>query len=91
MRALQALTGGPSIEVNAQNVDGVNGTYRLHLPVAAPVKAAFASGAPLVFAPDATAAGKYTIQANAPDRLPQDKPANISGGTGQSVNFNYGP
>jgi len=91
VRALQALTGGPAIEVGADNVDGVAGSYRLHLPVAAPVKAAFAAGAPLVFAPDATAAGKYTIQAHAPDRSPQDKPATISGGTGQTVNFTYGP
>jgi hypothetical protein len=91
VRALQALTGGPTIEVAHQPVDSVQGSYRFHLPVAAPVKAAFAAGTPLVFAPDTAAAGKYTIQAQAPGRATQDKPADISAGTGVAVNFVYGP
>ena len=88
VRALQVLTGGPTIEVSHQNVDAVLGTYRLHLPVGAPVKATFVSPlTALVFTPDATAAGKYTIQAQSPGHTTQDKPANISGGTSVGVNF----
>jgi hypothetical protein len=89
VRALQALTGGPTIELGNQPVDSVLGSYSFRLPVAASVRAPF--GASLVFAPDAAAAGRYTIQALSPDRGIQEKPANISGGTSVGVNFNYGP
>ena len=89
--ALQSLTGGPSIELGEQAVDSVLGTYRFHLPVGAPVKAAFAGGGALSFAPDAAAAGKYTIQAQSPGRATQNKPADISGGTSTAVNFAFGP
>ena len=89
-QATQALAGGPVIEVGRQSVDSVLGTYRFHLPVGAPVKAAFAAGAALTFAPDATAAGKYSIQVQSPGRAMQTKPADITGGNA-TVNFSYGP
>ncbi len=88
-RALQALTGGPTIEVGSQHVDALLGSYRFQLPVAAPVKAPFVAGAPLVFAPDPPAAGKYTIQMDSPGRASQAKPADISAGTGLTVNFDF--
>jgi hypothetical protein len=89
VRALQPLTGGPTIELDNQPVDSVLGSYSFRLPVAAPVKAPYA---PLLsFAPDAAAAGKYTVQAQAPGRATQEKPANISGGASVGVNFSYGP
>jgi hypothetical protein len=92
VRALQPLTGGPTIELGNQHVDSVLGTYRFHLPVGAPVKATFAApGTPLAFTPDAAAAGKYTIEVQAPGRANQDKPAIISGGVSTTVNFTYGP
>jgi hypothetical protein len=92
VRALQALTGGPTIELGNQPVDSVLGTYAFHLPVAAPVKAAYvSSGTALGFASDAGAAGKYTIQAQSPGRATLEKPADISGGASTSVNFGYGP
>lgn len=91
VRALQALTGGPTVEVASQPVDGVSGGYRLHLPTGAPVKAAYVSSStPLTFAPDSPVAGLYTIQAQAPGRANQDKPANITAGP-TTVNFAYGP
>ena len=91
-RALQALTGGPTIELGHQAVDAVLGSYSFRLPVGAPVKAAFVSATtPLSFLPDAPVAGKYTIQVQSPGRATQEKPASISGGTSASVNFNYGP
>jgi carboxypeptidase family protein len=89
VRALQPLTGGPVIELGSQAVDAVLGTYRFRLPVGAPMTAAY--GPVLAFAPDAAAAGKYTIQVQSPGRLNLEAPANISGGTSMMVNFNYGP
>ncbi len=90
VRALQPLTGGPTIEVGHQPVDSVLGTYSFRLPSAAPVKAPFVSaGTALSFTPDAAAAGKYTIEASAPGRTTQTKPATITGTTGAVVNFAY--
>jgi hypothetical protein len=90
MRALQALTGGPTIELATKPVDSTLGTYSFHLPTAAPQKAAYSSTGPLTFTADTAVAGKYTIQAQAPGRATTDKPADISGGS-TVVNFNWGP
>ncbi len=90
-RAMQTLTGGPTIEMGNQPVDATLGTYRFHLPVAAPVKAAYSSSTPLAFTADSAAAGKYTVQVTSPGRAMLEQPANISGGTGVTVNFAYGP
>ncbi len=87
VRALQPLSGGPTIELGNQPVDSVLGSYSFRLPVAAPVKAPFAPA--LTFAADAAAAGKYTIQAQSPGRAVQQQPANISGGSSVGVNFSY--
>ena len=90
--ASQALTGGPTILLGGQAVDATLGTYRFHLPVAAPVKAAYTSPTtPLVFAADTAVAGKYTIGVQSPGRTAQTKPADISSGTSAAVNFSYGP
>ena len=91
VRALQPLTGGPVLELGSQAVDSVLGSYRFRLPVAAPLKAAYVSTGPLVFSADTAAAGKYTVQAQAPGRTAQDKPADISTGTSAGANFSYGP
>lgn len=91
-RALQVLTGGPTIELGHQPVDATLATYRFHLPTAAPVKAAYVSSSTaLSFAADATAAGKYAIQIQSPGRANLEKPANISGGTSTGVDFLFGP
>jgi Domain of unknown function (DUF4382) len=89
-RALQPLTGGPTIELGNQNVDSDLGTYRFRLPVGAPVKAAFVSGSALSFAADSAVAGKHTIQVQSPGRATQEKPADITVGPA-TVDFNYGP
>lgn len=91
-RALQALTGGPTIELGSQAVDSVLGSYAFRLPVAAPLKAAYVSSTTaLSFVPDAAAAGKYTIEVRSPGRATLTKPADISVGTSTTVNFGYGP
>ena len=90
VRALQPLTGGPDIEVGHQPVDSVLGTYSFRLPSAAPMKAPFVSaGTALSFTADAAAAGKYQIEATAPGRTPQTKPATVTGSTGATVDFAY--
>ena len=90
VRALQPLTSGPTIEIDSTPVDSVLGTYGFRLPVAAPVKASYSTGT-MTFAADSAAAGKYTIQVQAPDRANQEKSADIAGGTSATVNFTYGP
>jgi hypothetical protein len=64
VRALQSIgTVGP-VEVAAQGVDGVSGAYAFTLPTSAPLAAPYAvAPAPLVFTADASAAGRYTLQA----------------------------
>lgn len=67
MRALQALSGGPTIEVAGMPVDAITGVYEFSLPIAAPVKAAYAANpGSFDFAPDANAAAKYTLEASIP-------------------------
>ena len=88
VRALQALTGGPTIELGDQAVDATLGTYRFHLPVAAPIKAAY-STTTLGFVADTAVAGLYTIEARSPGRVTQAKPANISSGVPVVVNFAF--
>ena len=61
VRAVQLLSGGESIEVRSRPVDGVLGTYRLKVPAAAPMKAAYAASGALSFKPDALEAGKYRV------------------------------
>ena len=64
VRALQPLTGGPTIESAWAPVDAISGVFSTSLPIQAPVRTAYvASPAALAFTPDAGAAGKYTIEA----------------------------
>ena len=64
VRALQTLTGGPTIEAAWAPVDALTGAFSFSLPIQAPVRTVYAANpAALVFAADAGAAGKYTIEA----------------------------
>lgn len=64
VRALQLLTGGPTVEVAWALVDDsvTHGTFSFSLPIEAPVKTAYVG--PLNFVADTGAAGKYTLEAN---------------------------
>lgn len=64
VRAIQALTGGPTIQVASQTV-GSTGAYALSVPLAAPVRAPYNGGVALIFAADTGVAGKYSFQAKA--------------------------
>ena len=66
VRALQALTGGPTIEIGFAPVDALSGDFGLALSLAAPLRTAYAATltAPITFSADTAAAGKYTLEAN---------------------------
>lgn len=65
VRVQQPLTGGPTVQVAGRFVDGSTGAYSYPLVISAPQVAPHAPGAlVLVFAPDAVAAGKYTLNAS---------------------------
>lgn len=70
VRAIQALTGGPTIQVASQTV-GATGAYALSLPLAAPIRAPYAGGAALTFAADAGVAKQYSFQAKAQGYITQ--------------------
>jgi hypothetical protein len=64
VRALQTFTAGPTVEIAFGAVDATSGAFAFALPIEGPVKTAYvANPLSLIFTPDATAAGKYTLQA----------------------------
>jgi hypothetical protein len=87
VNALQDLTGGPTIRVASTPVDADLGTYSFRLPTAAPVRAPYATTT-LAFTPDTPVAGKYRIQATAPNRTAVVKPADVSAGS-TTVNLGF--
>jgi hypothetical protein len=64
VRALQLLSGGPTIEVAWGSVDAASGAFGFTLPIEPPVRTAYAGGAPyLPFGADSLALGLYRIEA----------------------------
>jgi hypothetical protein len=64
VRAMQALTGGPTVEVQWGAVDALSGAFAFSLPIEAPQKTSYvANPSALNFVADAAAAGKYTLEA----------------------------
>lgn len=67
LRALQTLSGGPTIEVGYAAADASTGAYSMRLPTGAPARLAYVQGATtFAFVADATAAGRYRLEAHAP-------------------------
>jgi len=65
VRALQNLSGGPTIEVASPPVDALTGEFGMNLPIGAPVRAPFPSNASSFgFTADSAIAGLYTVRAN---------------------------
>ncbi|WBY02439.1 DUF4382 domain-containing protein [Ramlibacter tataouinensis] len=89
VRALQALSGGPVVELAATPVDAVEASYTFSLPAAAPVRAPFAASG-LSFKADDPVAGKYRLQANAPGRTGLTQDADISS-SDLVVDFSFAP
>lgn len=64
VRALQALTGGPTIEVIARPVNGNTGAFSYSLPTLGPVVTSYVGGtATLTFTADTAVAGVYKLEA----------------------------
>lgn len=65
MRVSQSLTGGPTVETASRYADSTTASYSFAMPTNAPLVASYVAlpGA-LVFAPDAPAAGRYTLNAS---------------------------
>jgi hypothetical protein len=61
VRARQMLSSGASIDVRRRPVDGVLGTYRMAVPKATPMVAAWQSSGALSFQADASDAGRYSL------------------------------
>jgi hypothetical protein len=61
----QNLSTGQVLDVASTGVDSVVADYSLSLPLAAAVKAAYASGAALTFTTDSMVAGRYNLTATA--------------------------
>ena len=71
-RALQVLSGGPTIEVGHANADSSSGAYSLLLPAAAPVQTPYVAGATsFAFSGNALDAGRYRLQASVPGLHPK--------------------
>ena len=68
VRALQALTGGPQVEVSFAAVDALTGAFAMDLPIDAPEKTAYvASPVSISFTADVAATGLYTVEASSED------------------------
>jgi Domain of unknown function (DUF4382) len=78
VRVLQALTGGPTVEVAWAPVDALNGSFSAALPVDAPVKAAYSSTVAPVFTPDTAAAARYSFEARSGSAVPLTQAVNVS-------------
>lgn len=74
VRALQTLTGGPTVEVRRASVDADSGAFGFSLPIDAPQRTPYLRIDPLLlpptlgFAADAAAAGRYTVEASVPGK-----------------------
>lgn len=65
VRALQKLTGGPTIEVGWTVADADTGAFGLSLPIEAPIRTSYVTPLPVAYAfvADPGAAGKYLLDA----------------------------
>jgi hypothetical protein len=72
-------------------VDSVLGSYSVRLPVAAPLKATYSLTSTFTLTPDATAAGKVTLEAAAPGRAPISSSLLTLGTLATPVDFSFAP
>ena len=90
VRALQPLSGGPTVELAAQPVDAETGGYAFSLPLAAPVRAAYVSGALLNFTADAASAAAYRLEATVPGHAAKTADITLVE-AGVTTPFSFGP
>ncbi len=89
VRALQTLTGGPTVEVAWAAVDADTGRFQTALPALAPQRTAYLPNATtaFTFSADTAAAGLYTLEA-ASGTAVQTRSVNTSA-LPPSINFNF--
>ncbi len=88
VRALQTLTGGPTVEVGYANADSVSGAYALRLPLAAPVLTPYAAApATINWTSTPTDAAKYRFEARAGSATPKTQDQTLTGDT--VLNFDF--
>ncbi|WP_047195088.1 DUF4382 domain-containing protein [Caldimonas brevitalea] len=92
LRALQTV-GGTQIELAGVPADADTGAYSFTLATGAPVKAAYsATATALTFAPDAAAAGKYTVEALVTGKAPQTAAVDVSAANANATaSFTFAP
>lgn len=88
VRALQTLTGGPTVEVGYANADSVSGAYALRLPLAAPVLTPYAAApATITWTSTPTDAAKYRFEARAGSATPKTQDQTLTGDA--VLNFDF--
>ena len=78
LRALQALTGGPTVELQQRPADADTGAWGLRLPQAAPVRTSFTAGALDAFTADTPVAGQVRLQALVAGQTPLEQTVNLA-------------
>ncbi|KVF19438.1 hypothetical protein WJ07_22800 [Burkholderia vietnamiensis] len=87
VRALQTVDANP-YEIASINANMDTGAYALNLPVAAPIVGTYSGTLPVALAASPSAAGQYTIEADAASGATQA--TNVNASTSQSnVNFTF--
>ncbi|MDR7295965.1 hypothetical protein J2X16_001304 [Pelomonas aquatica] len=80
VRALQTLTGGPTVEVGYANADSVSGAYSVRLPLAAPVATPYVANATAFAWTGVPAdAAKYRFEARAVGATPKTQDLTLTG------------
>ena len=88
VRALQPLSGGPTIVVADRPADGDTGAYTYAVPVNAPLVAPYAAApTALVFAPNTAAAGKYVVEASGAGAVKTATSPTLAAGATFATNF----
>jgi hypothetical protein len=90
VRAMQTLSGGPTIEVGYSAADALTGGYGIRMPAGAPARLAYAAGATsFTFGSIEPAAALYRLEASAPGYTV--KPADISLTADVTTPFDFQP
>jgi hypothetical protein len=90
VRVTQPLAAGPTLEWAAMPAHAATGAYAYSVPVAAPRVAPYvAAPAPLVFAADASAAGRYTVIATSGGVTKSAGPLTLAAGATATNNFSF--
>ena len=88
VRALQPLSGGPTVVVADRAADGDTGAYSYAVPVNAPLVAPYVvAPAALVFAPNTAAAGTYVVEASGAGSVKTASSPLLAGGATFATNF----